>query len=194
MIARRGSGWLTSTLLLGVCLALAAFVYVQVQRMVPGPAPSGGGAAGTPPLAALPAQPSYTMAPAEDFAAILERPLFSPTRRPPAQGVVAAAAPEPELQVTLVGVIISSDEQIAIVRLKDAGRFARLSVGDSFQGWILDSIEPSRVTFRRGDVEEYIELTYEVPPPVQKPKRRKRKKRNQRNQEPVQVLPDTQKN
>ncbi len=189
MIARRGSGWLASTLLLGVCLALAAFVYIQVQREAPGPAPSGGGA--TPPLAALPAQPSYTMAPAEDFAAILDRPLFSPTRRPPAQGEAAAAAPEPELQVTLVGVIISSEEQIAIVRLMDADRFARLSVGDSFRGWILDSIEPNRVTFRRGDVEEIIELTYDLPPPVQKPKRRKRRERKQRNQDPAQVQPDT---
>ena len=192
MIARRGSGWLASTLLLGVCLVLAALVYVQAQREAPGPAPSGGGA--PPPLAALPAQPSYAMAPVEDFSTILDRPLFSPTRRPPAQGVVSAAAPEPELQVTLVGVIISSEEQIAIVRLKDADRFARLSVGDSFQGWILDSIEPSRVTFRRGDVEEHIELTYDVPPPVQKRKRRKRRQRNERNQNPAQVQPDTQQN
>ncbi len=189
MIARRGSGWLVSTLLLGVCLALAAFVYAQVQMEVPEPAPSGIGE--VPPLAVLPAQANYAMAPVEDFSAILERPLFSPTRRPPAEGVVATAASEPELQVTLVGVIISSDEQIALVRLKDATRFARLSVGDSFQGWTLDSIEPSRITFRRGDVEEHIELTYDVPPPVQKPKRRKRRARKERNQDPAQVQPDT---
>ncbi len=191
MIARRGSGWLASTLLLGVCLALAAFVYVPVVTEAPGPAPARGGGE-TPALAALPAQPSYAMAPVEDFSEILDRPLFSPTRRPPAQGVVSVEAPEPELQVTLVGVIISSEEQIAIVRLKDADRFARLSVGDSLQGWILDSIEPSRVTFRRGDLEEHIELTYDVPPPVRKPKRRARRKRNQQNQNPARVLPDTQ--
>jgi hypothetical protein len=193
MIARHGSGWLATTLLLGVCLALAAFVYLEMQTAAPGPAPSGDGGE-TPPMAALPAQLSYAMAPVEDFATILERPLFSPTRRPPAQGVVATVASEPELQVTLVGVIISSEEQIAIVRLDDASRFARLSVGDSFQGWILDSIEPSRITFRRGDVEEHIELTYDVPPPVQKPKRRKRRQRKQSNQSPVQVQPDAQQN
>ncbi len=193
MIARRGSGWLASTLLLGVCLALAVFVVVQVQMEAPGPAPSGVGA-GTPPLAALPAQPSYTMAPMEDFSGILERPLFSPNRRPPAEGLATVAAREPELQVTLVGVIISSEEQIAIVKLKDGNRFARLSLGDSFQGWILDSIEPSRITFRRGDVEEHVELTYDLPPPVQKPKRRKRRKRNRSGQEPAQAQPGTQPN
>ncbi len=193
MMARRGSGWLASAFLLGVCLALAALVYAQVQMEAPGPAPAGAGGE-TPPLAALPAPPSYAMAPVEDFSTILERPLFSPTRRPPAEGVAAAAAPEPALQVTLVGVIISSEEQIAIVRLKDAGRFARLSVGDSFQGWVLDSIEPSRVTFRRGDLEEHIELTYDVPPPVQKPKRRKRRERKQRDRTPAQLQPGTQQN
>ncbi len=193
MIARRGSGWLAPTLLSGVCLALAAFVTLEMQTVAPGPVPSGGGGE-TPPLAALPAQPSYAMAPLEDFSTILERPLFSPTRRPPAQGAVAAPASEPKLQVTLVGVIISSEEQIAIVRLDDASRFARLSVGDSFQGWTLDSIEPSRITFRRGDVEEHIELTYDVPPPVQKPKRRKRKQRNQRNQDPAQVPSEARQN
>ena len=187
MIARRRSGWLATTLLLGVCLALGALVYLQVQREAPGPAPSGDGE--TPPLAALPAQLNYAMAPIEDFSSILARPLFSPTRRPPAEGVASVAAPEPELQVTLVGVIISSEEQIAIVRLQDTSRFVRLNVGDSLQGWILGSIEPSRVVFRRGDVEEHIELTYDVPPPVQKPKRRKRRERTQRNQVPAQVQP-----
>ncbi len=188
-MARRGSGWLASALLLGVCLALAALVYAQVQMEAPGPAPAGAGGE-TPPMAALPAQPSYALAPLDDFSAILERPLFSPTRRPPAQGEAPTATPESKLQVTLVGVIISSEEQIAIVRLKDASRFERLSVGDSFQGWILDSIEPSRVTFRRGDLEEHIELTYDVPPPVQKPKRRKRRERKQRDR----TQPGTQQN
>ena len=193
MIARRGSGWLASTLLLGLCLALAAFVYQQARIEAPGPPPPSAGVE-TPPLAALSAQTSFTMAPIADFSAVLERPLFSPTRRPPVEGAVADAAPEAELQVTLMGVIISSEEQIAIIRPKDASRFERLSVGDSFQGWTLDSIEPSRVTFRRGDVEEHIELIFDVPPPVQKPKRRKRKKRNQGGQEPAQEQPDPQRN
>ena len=192
MIARGGSGWLASTLLLGVCLALAAFVTDQVQMEALGPAPSDSGT--MPPLAVLPAQPNYEMAPVEDFSAILERPLFSPTRRPPAEGVITTTVSEPKLQVTLVGVIISSEEQIAIVRISDTTSFARLSVGDSFQGWTLDSIEPSRITFRRGDIEEHIELTYDVPPPVQKPKRRKRKTRKQRNPDPDHVKPDALKN
>ncbi|MHA1537282.1 MAG: hypothetical protein ACTSUD_06980 [Alphaproteobacteria bacterium] len=191
MIARRGSGWLAVTFLLGVCFALGAFVYDQARREPSGPAPSAG-AGEAPPLATLPAQLSYSAAPMADYLAILERPLFSPNRRPPAEGVAAVASSQPQLQVTLVGVIISSEEKIAVVRLKDATSFARLSVGDSFQGWVLNSIEPSRITFQRGDVEEHIELTYDVPPPVQKPKRRKRRERKKSAPEPAQGQPTTE--
>ena len=178
MIARRGSGWLAPTLLLSVCLALAAVVYGQVrsERRVP-VAATGGPVA---PLPALPVELSFTMPAAETFSGILERPLFSPTRRPPAEGTVTIESSESELDVTLVGVIISAGEQIAIIKPKDGARFARLSLGDSFQGWILESIEPNRVTFRRGEIEELIEIDYEEPPPVKKPQRRKRKTRQQR--------------
>ncbi len=95
MIARRGSGWLAAPFLLGVCIALGAFVYDQARREQPTrPAPSAG-LGEAPPLAALPAQPKYSVAPVSDFSAILERPLFSPTRRPPEEsGDAPAPAPE----------------------------------------------------------------------------------------------------
>ncbi len=181
MIARRGSGWLAPALMLGVCAALAWTVYRQIQvgpeirAGAPAPVEAAGGQA--PPLPGLPAEPSFVMAPAESFSIILERPLFSPTRRPPAEGTVTIESGEPELEVTVVGIIISSEEQIAIIKPKGESRFVRLSEGDSFQGWILETIEPDRITFQRGDIEEHIELTYDEPPPVQKPRRRQRKTR-----------------
>ncbi len=181
MIARRGSGWLAPALMLGVCAALAWTVYreiqvgQEIQVGAPEPVEVAGGQA--PPLPDLPAEPSFVMAPAESFSAILERPLFSPTRRPPAEGTVTIESAEPELEITLVGIIISSEEQIAIIKPKGGSQFVRLSEGDSFQGWILETIEPDRITFQRGDIEEHIELTYDEPPPVQKPRRRQRKTR-----------------
>ncbi len=40
----------------------------------------------------------------------------------------------------------------------------------------------AKLSFRRGEIEEHIELTYEEPPPVQKPRRRQRKNRDKRPQ------------
>ena len=175
MIARRGSGWLAPALMLGVCAALAWTIYREFQVAAPEPVEAAGGRA--PPLPDLPAGPSFVMAPAGSFSAILERPLFSPTRRPPAEGTVTIESAEPELEVTVVGIIISSEEQIAIIKPKGGSQLVRLSEGDSFQGWTLETIEPDRITFRRGDIEEHIELSYDEPPPVQKPRRKRRKTR-----------------
>ncbi len=194
MIARRGSGWLAPALMLGVCAALAGTVYWEIRVGALEPVEAAGGRA--PPLPDLPAEPSFVMAPAESFSAILERPLFSPTRRPPAEGTVTIESGPPELEVTLVGIIISSEEQIAIIKPKGGSKFVRLSEGDNFQGWTLETIEPDRITFRRGDIEEHIELTYDEPPPVQKPRRRQRKtKQTQpRDQRKNRTQPQTREN
>ncbi len=181
MIARRGSGWLAPALMLGVCAALAWTVYREIQVgqeiQVGAPEPVEVAGGQVPPLPGLPAEPSFVMAPAENFSVILERPLFSPTRRPPAEGTVTIESAEPELEVTLVGIIISSEGRIAIIKPEGGSQFVRLSEGDSFQGWTLETIEPDRITFQRGEIEEHIELTYDEPPPVQKPRRRQRKTR-----------------
>ncbi len=180
MIARKRSGWLAPSLILAACAGLAWFNVQQLRAPPPGPVAVAGSAPA--PLPELPAEVRFDMAPVETFSAVVERPLFSPTRRPPPQGTATIESPEPELDVTLVGVIISAAGRIAIVKAKGASQFARVSAGDSFQGWTLDSIEPDRVSFRRGEIEVHIELTYEEPPPVQKPQRRKRKTREQRPQ------------
>ena len=193
MIARRGSGWLAPALMLGVCAALAWTVYREIQAGAPEPVEAVAGRA--PPLPDLPAEPGFVMAPAENFSAILERPLFSPTRRSPAEGTVTIESAEPELEVTVVGIIISSEEQIAIIKPKGGSQLVRLSEGDSFQGWTLETIEPDRITFRRGDIEEHIELTYDEPPPVRKPRRRQRKTKETpaRNQSQNRAQPQTPK-
>ncbi len=69
MIARRGSGWLAPALMLGVCAALAWTVYREIQMGAPEPVETAGGQ--TLPLPDLPAEPSFVMAPAESFSAIL---------------------------------------------------------------------------------------------------------------------------
>jgi general secretion pathway protein N len=170
--------------MLGICAGLSWFIVQELQAPPPEPLPVAGGQA--PVLPDLPAEPSFAMVPAETFSDIVERPLFSPTRRPPAEGTVTIQSPEPELDITLVGIIISAEEEIAIIKPKDGSQFLRLSEGDNFRGWTLDSIEPDRLTFRRGEVEEHIELTYDEPPPVKKPRRRKRKTRDTRSKNQTQ--------
>ncbi len=182
MISRGGSGWLAPALLLGVCAGLAWFIYQEIQAAPPPPEPGPAAEDRGPPLPEPPPEPDFTMPAAESFSAILERPLFSPTRRPPAEDAVTVEGSEPVLEVTLVGIIISAEEEIAIVKPKGATGFIRLSEGDAFRGWTLESIEADRVAFRRGDIEEHFELIYEEPPPVERPSRKTRRDRETERQ------------
>ena len=84
-----------------------------------------------------------------------------------------------ELEIRLIGVIVASGSPIAIVAPRGSKSFARLTVGDRFQGWTVAQIEPQRVTFRRDKAVERIELSYDLPP------RRPKKKNGQTSENTV---------
>lgn len=164
--------------LLAVCLVLGWVVY---DGMTSTPAPPDIAVAAdvdVPPLPELPTEAEFVMPPARDFVEIVQRPLFSPTRQPAPQGEVTLETAGSELDLKLVGVIISSGEEIALVAPRNGSTLIRLSEGDRFQGWTLEAIEPHRVTFRRDDVSEHIELSYDQPPPA-KPQPRRRGNKEQ---------------
>jgi type II secretory pathway component PulC len=126
--------------------------------------------------------PQYEMPPAQRFTEIIERPIFSPSRRPAPDAPVSIETVASQLELTLIGVIISDDQQIAIVSPKNGTDFVRLGAGDSYRGWTVAAIEADRVTFRRDDVEEKVQLTYERPPQPKPSARKKRKERKKQIQ------------
>ncbi|RMD62074.1 MAG: hypothetical protein D6826_08300 [Alphaproteobacteria bacterium] len=108
--------------------------------------------------------PVFEMPPARAFVQIVQRPIFSPTRRAAPQGEMTLEPAASSLDLRLVGIIISSSEQMALVAPRSSTNLVRLSQGDRFQGWTVELIEPHRVTFRRDNVAEQIELSYDEPP------------------------------
>jgi hypothetical protein len=95
--------------------------------------------------------------PATAFAAIVQRPLFLPGRKPEpeiAPPRIVAEVPVqplalPPLSATLVGVLMSPDGSSVILRLDD-GKTATLREGGIIQGWTLKQIAPDRVSFLLG--------------------------------------------
>jgi general secretion pathway protein N len=90
-----------------------------------------------------------------------DRPIFSPSRRPPPPAVAAAPAPvrlpppskteiEPP-RLSLVGTIISGDERFGIFLDQSTNAALRLRVGDNFQGWTLRAIQGRDVTMEKGE-------------------------------------------
>jgi hypothetical protein len=87
------------------------------------------------------------------LSATLERPLFSPSRRPPAppppQPVVQTAAPPapppspPNL--VLLGVVMDGESAHAIVRNGTDKKIERAQIGDDIDGWKVSQIEGRKV-------------------------------------------------
>jgi hypothetical protein len=129
-----------------------------------------------PPPRAANAAPA--LKPVEAYAAIADRPLFQPSRRPavppppkPAPAVAQAApvapappppppAPPPVLApMTLLAVVISAGKREAVLGLS-GGKSSTLAEGDSLDGWTLVRVLPDSVVFRIAETEK--ELTFPV--------------------------------
>lgn len=91
-----------------------------------------------PPATPLAAQPLDRMSNTRD------RPLFSPTRHPPAPPPVVVAAPPPPPpppDVALLAVIMDGEDARAIVLAGPAAKTLRVGIGDDIDGWKVGQIE-----------------------------------------------------
>jgi hypothetical protein len=183
MSARRGS---RSLLLLALCAALGAILYEEIERPLRSEIVVSGGAPAS--LAPLPAEPQFTMPPESSFAAVLERPVFSPTRRPMQAGDAKASSTATSVDFTLIGVVITGGERYAIVKPSNGDAFQRLNEGDELAGWSAVSIRSDRVLLRRGTLEKEVVLDYKtpVPPGSLHPKRKLANAPAQPGQPPAQ--------
>jgi hypothetical protein len=83
------------------------------------------------------------------FVATLDRPLFSPSRRPPPVKAAAAAAPvDPLANIQLYGIYSGSGGSGIIARVD--GKSRRFRVDESVGEWVVKSIKDRDVTFARG--------------------------------------------
>jgi len=91
-----------------------------------------------PPVSPLAAQPL------EHISSTRDRPLFSPTRHPPAPPPVVAVAPPPPPpppDVALLGVVMDGEDARAVVRAGPAAKIQRVGIGDDIGGWKVGQIE-----------------------------------------------------
>lgn len=126
------------------------------------------------PASSLPPRTGETLLPqmplrnlASEFQAIVERPLFSQSRRPTPPKIAAAepkiqaasVPPPPPFGGTLIGIIISPDFKSAVVRLS-SGKSVTVAEGGSIDGWELKRVEPDLAQFQHKDVN--LDLSFPV--------------------------------
>jgi len=162
---RRGpSRALVAWLLGAICIALAWLIYQELAAS--GPSENLDSAAAAPPPAAE-SLPSAAALPATDKAAlavIVERPVFSQTRRP--SRAAGDSVPGSAIDFMLSGVVISGGERSALIQPAAGGAVQRLQEGQDFGGWTVTEIAADRITVRRDTIEAEMYLDYAAPAPA----------------------------
>jgi general secretion pathway protein N len=98
--------------------------------------------------------------PVRVLTATRERPLFSPSRRPPAPPVVAALVPPPRPVaakpaepdhplLTIVGTVVSESDGIGVFVDQATNEVIRLHTGQEHDGWVLRSVQGREATFEK---------------------------------------------
>lgn len=101
-------------------------------------------------LTMVPSLPARKPLETSRLVAMLERPLFSPTRRQPPPVVPEAPIPVDNLSTArLLGVFEGAQASGAILQV--AGKNRRVRLNESVDGWVLQSVQRRAVTFVSGD-------------------------------------------
>lgn len=104
--------------------------------------------------------------PEQGFQAIVERPLFDPSRRhniplPPApMPLASASAPQSAVRpfaATLVGVVAGQGQAIIVLRAHD-GEVLRLGEGEVIEGWRIVAIHTRSIELERDGVRQNLRL------------------------------------
>lgn len=113
----------------------------------------------------VPEAPVFDMRDEETYSVILERPLFSPSRRPVGT-TVAAAASSGAGGLTLLGVVSGFGRSIALIRAGEGAPATKAEAGQEVAGWQLLTVEPSQVVLERQGGHLTLGLAFKAPAPV----------------------------
>jgi hypothetical protein len=118
------------------------------------------------------AERPFELEPLSSYAAIIERPLFSRSRRPqpPERSVAAdARAGNGGAPFLLSGVIVAGPTRVAFLQPRSQPKTLRVLEGETVEGWKIEKILPQRVVIGNGDAREELSLQDRIapaPPPA----------------------------
>jgi len=99
--------------------------------------------------------------PLSKLTATRERPIFLPTRRPPAPVIAnvptlpprpVVAPPEEKPRFALVGAVSGESESIAVFLDQSTNNVIRLRMGQNHDGWVLSSVKGREATLQRNQI------------------------------------------
>jgi len=104
-----------------------------------------------------------TTPPPQAFAEIDARPMFSPDRKAVMTQTSEASLAPPD--VTLVGVIVSGQDSLAMLRTPSSPLANAYRIGAAIAGWQVSEITPDRIVLTSGGARNEIRLDANKAPP-----------------------------
>ena len=100
---------------------------------------------------------SFTLPPLRSLSEVMQRPLFSQTRRPPPP---EASQEEIKQTSTLVleGIVLSSRDRTALIAHGRPPTLTRVPEGQEIEGWTVLTIQPDLVVLQRGATRQELKL------------------------------------
>lgn len=109
----------------------------------------------------IPHAPEFNFPPLDMFDSVVGDNLFSATRTAPPQGPDrSAAAPRQHAQLSLSGIVLSGDKRSAILLDNATARMMNITLGESFRGWELVSIDAGHVVLRQNGEEVALSIQF----------------------------------
>ena len=125
-------------------------------------------------------RPLSVLPPIEALTETIERPLFREDRRPPTVEEEEQEVTDVESGLfTLVGIIVSPKQRLALVKVRGSQDVLQLSEGQQANGWTVLQISTNDVIFESNDKTETIELIDIKPAPSRRPSARDRRRKTQ---------------
>lgn len=157
---RVGSGFITTSSWLALALALSLAIALQLTgRYSLAETPPGQLLQSKATLPAIPELKTSLQLSSNSVEAIIARPLFSHSRRPPVidrPGVRPSPAPTtPSTFLSLVGTLSRGSSEIALLHHHQQGAI-KVGLGEIIDGWSVASISRDRVLLRRGEVTAWL--------------------------------------
>ncbi len=95
------------------------------------------------------------------FDPVVNDNLFSATRTAPPRGPERNSAPQQQnAQLSLSGVVLSGDKRSAILLDNATARMMNITVGESFRGWELVSVDSEGVILRQNGAEVTLSISF----------------------------------
>jgi hypothetical protein len=172
---RRGNRWVWAGALL--CLVAGGYLSWQLWRSdAPPPRQVAPIAETAPPLVAAGSEKGeeeFALASANDYADVVERPLFIRIRRPLPDDEAARAAAGgaggggdevAAANLSLAGVLLTPGRKVALLRIDNDPKVMHVGEGQQAGGWLIETIRADRVVVRRGESSGEVVLDYRRTP------------------------------